>query len=73
MNKWKNRKQQGIRRWNLTTQRNREMHDRPDSKIHGANMGPIWVLSVPDGPHEPCYQGTIEEIIWDPNLNYMSS
>ena len=21
-----------------------------DSKFHGANMGPIWVLSVPDGP-----------------------
>ena len=24
----------------------------PDSKIHGANMGPTWVLSVPCGPHE---------------------
>ena len=23
----------------------------PDSKIHGANMGPSWVLSAPDGPH----------------------
>ena len=23
----------------------------PDSKIHGANMGPAWVLSAPDGPH----------------------
>ena len=23
----------------------------PDSKVHGANMGPIWVLSAPDGPH----------------------
>ena len=22
----------------------------PDSKIHGANMGPTWVLSAPDGP-----------------------
>ena len=22
-----------------------------DSKVHGANMGPIWVLSAPDGPH----------------------
>ena len=33
----------------------------PDSKVHGANMGPNWVLSAPDGPHvgphEPCYQG----------------
>ena len=23
----------------------------PDSKVHGANLGPTWVLSVPDGPH----------------------
>ena len=23
----------------------------PDSKIHGANMEPPWVLSAPDGPH----------------------
>ena len=22
-----------------------------DSKVHGANIGPIWVLSAPDGPH----------------------
>ena len=29
----------------------------PESKVHGANMGSIWVLSAPDGPHEPCYQG----------------
>ena len=26
-------------------------HHYPDSKVHGANMGPIWVLSAPDGPH----------------------
>ena len=23
----------------------------PDSKVHGANMWPTWVLSAPDGPH----------------------
>ena len=23
----------------------------PDSKVYGANMGPTWVLSAPDGPH----------------------
>ena len=23
----------------------------PDSQVHGANMGPTWVLSAPDGPH----------------------
>ena len=28
----------------------------PDSKVHGANMGPTWVLSAPDGPHvDPMY------------------
>ena len=25
--------------------------DNIDSKVHGANMGPTWVLSAPDGPH----------------------
>ena len=23
----------------------------PDNKVHWANMGPIWVLSAPDGSH----------------------
>ena len=23
----------------------------PDSKVHGANMGPTWILPAPDGPH----------------------
>ena len=26
-------------------------HMYPDSKVHGANMGPTWVLWAPDGPH----------------------
>ena len=26
-------------------------HTCPDSKVHGANTGPTWVLSAPDGPH----------------------
>ena len=25
--------------------------DYPDSKVHGAYMGPTWVLSAPAGPH----------------------
>ena len=25
-------------------------NNTPDSKVHGGNMGPTWVLSVPDGP-----------------------
>ena len=32
-------------------------HTGPDSKVHGANTGPTWVLSAPDGPQELCYQG----------------
>ena len=27
------------------------LHGVPDSNVHGAIVGPIWVLSVPDGPH----------------------
>ena len=27
------------------------LYNDPDSKVHGANMGPTWVLSAPDGPH----------------------
>ena len=26
-------------------------HEHPDSKFHGANMGPIWGQQDPDGPH----------------------
>ena len=27
------------------------VHTIPDSKVHGANMGPIWGQQVPGGPH----------------------
>ena len=50
----------------------------PDSKVHGASMGPTWVLSAPDGPHvgpmnlairadNPCltHYGQICGIIYD--------
>ena len=33
----------------------------PDSKVHGANMGPTWVLSAPDGPHV----GPMNLAIWE--------
>ena len=26
-------------------------NDYPDSKVHGANMGPVWGRQDPDGPH----------------------
>ena len=29
----------------------------PDSKVHGANMGPTWGRQDPGGPHELCYLG----------------
>ena len=32
----------------------------PDSKVHGANMGPTWVLPAPDEPHD----GPINFVIW---------
>ena len=33
----------------------------PDSKVHGANMGPTWVLSAPGEPHG----GLMKLAIWD--------
>ena len=27
------------------------VHSNPDSKVHGANMGPIWDRQGPGGPH----------------------
>ena len=35
----------------------------PDSKVHGANMGPTWVLLAPGGPHV----GLMNLDIWDSN------
>ena len=32
----------------------------PDSKFHGANMGPIWGRQDPDGPHV----GAMNFAIW---------
>ena len=36
----------------------------PDSKVHGANMGPTWVLSAPDGPHVGPMNLAIKDSIW---------
>ena len=33
----------------------------PNSKVHGANMGPIWGRQDPDGPHV----GPMNFAIWD--------
>ena len=37
------------------------MQVTPDSKVHGANMGPTWVLSSLGGPHV----GPMNLAIWD--------
>ena len=39
----------------------------PDSKVHGANMGPTWVLSAPDGPHVGPMNLAIRDSIADPS------
>ena len=36
----------------------------PDSKVHGANMGPTWVLSAPDGPHVGPMNLAIRGFVW---------
>ena len=48
----------------------------PDSKVHGANRAPTWVLSVPDGPHDGLMNLAIRDIMeyfggihWPP-VNY---
>ena len=36
----------------------------PDSKDHGANMGPTWDLSAPDGPHVGPMNLAIRDIMY---------
>ena len=36
----------------------------PDTKVHGANMRPTWVLSALDGPHVGHMKLAIGDIIW---------
>ena len=45
----------------------------PDSKVHGANMGPIWVLSAPVGPHVCPMNLAIREILPDMTVHFISS
>ena len=40
-----------------------------DSKFHGANMGPTWVLSAPDGPHV----GPMKFAIWGVMLDHFTT
>ena len=47
----------------------------PDSKVHGANRGPTWVLSVRDGPHVgPMYLAIREGMLhWLKRLPHFSA
>ena len=40
---------------------NQAIRDNPDSKVHGANMGPIWGRQDQGGPHI----GPMKFAIWD--------
>ena len=37
--------------WRITVARLHSLEHVPDSKVHGTNIGPTWVLSALDGPH----------------------
>ena len=37
------------------------IYNNPDSKVHGANMGPIWGRQDPGGPHG----GPMNFVIWE--------
>ena len=39
----------------------------PDSKVHGASMGPIWGRQNPGGPHV----GPMNFAIWDVQTNHV--
>ena len=45
----------------------------PDSKVHGANMGPTWVLSAPDEPHVDPMNLAIWAVMQNRSLWYLSS
>ena len=47
------------------------MYHSPDSKVHGANMGPLWGWQDPGGPHV----GPMNSAIWvglDPNDSFIA-
>ena len=48
------------------------VYNLPDSKVHGANMGPTWVLPAPDGPHVGPMKLAIRTVIQSVNLLYMN-
>ena len=43
----------------------------PDSKVHGANTGPTWVLSAQDGPHVGPMNLTFSDVKWLYGMKYI--
>ena len=41
------------------------IQEKPDSKVHGTNMGPTWILPAPDGPHACPMNLGIRELLTD--------
>ena len=50
------------------TSNNNKSHSNPDSKVHGANMGPIWGQQDPGGPHV----GPMNFAIWEWLFSFQS-
>ena len=46
------------------------VRNNPDSKVHGANMGPIWGRKDPGGPHVGPMNLTIWENETQPRISY---
>ena len=44
-------------------------HNIPDSKVHGASMGPIWGRQDPGGPHV----GSMNFAIWDTVISFVKT
>ena len=45
-------------------QTNESQESSPDSKVHGANMGPTWALLALDGPHVGSMNLAIRVMQW---------
>ena len=60
---WKSKKMVKLR-----TNQNDSNRSFPDSKVPGANTGPTWVLSAPDGPHVGPRNLAIRVVAWPMSL-----
>ena len=50
-------------KWTFTTETSCASFNTPDSKVHGANMGPIWGRQDPGGPHDGPMNFAIRDIV----------